>query len=683
MRTRYALGGGAVAIVAAVAVFWPQPAPAYIGGPPATLGLMCSWSTHVIPVRVERADRERGIILFRKLGDYKGKWPHETIRQVFPAGFPERERIFQWAEPGKVTVMFALESYRWGHTYIDGLWYASNTADWETWTVSHGEPILLRTYAGKPDRLLSVSTAILAGKDVVVPCLSDGGPEELRLKKTKVQRMKANIKLLDYNPKRDFVGLGGDDFTAIQGMPGFTQISTMGRIDPEAQVISSIDFNDDGKLDLCLAGASKIVLLQNAGDYWSEVPLPYTGGCRAAVWADFNQDGLPDLLLATATGPKLFVNQGQGVFRDATNLLPRDTGNVSAAAWIDFDGDGAPDILLATAFHGLRLYRNRGTLVPPGKPKPGQPMPMPVEQGFEDISERVGLGPDGLAGELRGDSLTVCDVNGDGWADFLYGAGTGMLFLNTGSTFVLATDCGIVYQPGKVGPVFGDFDGDGYPDLFVPQLDGRCKLFHNDGKGIFRDVTAQSGDLARSLGMATCAAWGDLDNDGRLDLVVGCLKGHNHYFRNQGNGQFEDASEAIGFHQRVYNSQAIALADLNGDGMLDLILGNEGQESAVLLGNPDFASSRAAVSLHVGGPLGVVGTRVRLLDESGKLVAVQSISGGDGRGSQSAPVARFALPPGRYRAQARFSSGLEVIKSFAVGNVALRGVIDDEMPRVE
>lgn len=678
MRFSSVMSGGAGLLLALLAG-WPQPAAAYIGGPPATLGLMCSWSTHLAPVRVERVDRDKGIILFRKLGDYKGKWPAELIRQVIPAGLPERERIFAWAEPGKTTVMFALESYRWSHTYIDSLWYASTTTDWQNWQVSHGEPILLRTYSGKPDRLMSASTAILAGKDVIVPCLSDGSMEDLRLKKTKVQRLKANIKLLDYNPKRDFVGWGGDDFATIQGMPGFTHFSTIGRVDPEAQVISCADFNDDGKLDLCLAGGGKVLLLQNAGDYWSEVPLPISGGCRAAVWADYNQDGLPDLLLATADGPKLLANQGQGVFRDASALLPR-VGNVSAIAWLDHDRDGRPDILLATAFLGLRLYRNQGSLLPTERPRPGQPLPLPVEQAFEDISEQVGLGPDGHAGSVRGDALHIGDVNGDGRPDCLFGA---TLLLNTASGFLPATDTGLAFSPGKVSPAMADYDGDGYPDLFVPQLDGRCQLYHNDGKGLFRDVTAQAGDLARSIGMAVSAVWGDFDNDGRLDLVVGCLKSPNHYFRNLGDGRFEDASATIGLSQRMFNSQAVGLADLNGDGMLDLICANEGQESVVLLGNPEHASGRTAVAVHVGGPLGVIGSQVRLLDASGNLLAVRSISGGDGRGSQSAPLARFALAPGRYRALVRFSSGLESVRPIVVGSTAQRALVDDEMPRAD
>src|SRR5262249_52090008 len=170
----------------------------------------------------------------------------------------------------------------------------------------------------------------------------------------------------------------------------------------------------------------------------------------------------------------------------------------------------------------------------------------PQGQWFEDVSAQVGLGPDGIGSDVKGDTLTVCDVNGDGRPDFLYGAGTGVLVLNTPKGFVEAKDSGIVYKPGKIGPIFGDFDNSGAMSLFVPQRDGACKLFKNDGKGRFTDVTAKAGDLAKPMGMATCAAWGDLDNDGHLDLVVGCLKGPNRFYRNKGDGTFEDATEKIG-----------------------------------------------------------------------------------------------------------------------------------------
>jgi len=332
-------------------VLWPAPAPAYIGGPPTTLGMMCSWSTHACLVRVEQVIKDKNVIVFRKVRDLKGKWPAEVIKQVINT--PDRPYILEWATPGKTTMMFALESYKWSHTYIDKCWYASTTTDWSWWNMNHVEPILLRWYCGRADRLADISASIYAGQEVPVPCMVGDNMNDLQLRRARVWRLKASLKIQGYDPKAQFVAWGSGEFTTLAGMPGFSRYSGLPCVGPDAQAISCVDLDGDGSLDLCLSGAGKFTArLLKDGEFSGEVTLPgFTGGCRAAVWADYNGDGKPDLLLATLAGPKLYTNLGNGNFRDDTKLLPAEPCyNLTAAAWLDYDGDGKPDLLLAMAF---------------------------------------------------------------------------------------------------------------------------------------------------------------------------------------------------------------------------------------------------------------------------------------------------------------------------------------------
>ena len=108
--------------------------------------------------------------------------------------------------------------------------------------------------------------------------------------------------------------------------------------------------------------------------------------------------------------------------------------------------------------------------------------------------------------------------------------------------------------------------------------------------GAFRQLALkQAAGLARQFGGLYCVQT-DYNNDGFLDIYVarGGWKQpmRPSLLRNNGDGTFTDASERFGFHQRVFNSRGLALADINRDGVPDLLLANEGQESAVLLGAP-------------------------------------------------------------------------------------------------
>ncbi len=411
--------------------------------------------------------------------------------------------------------------------------------------------------------------------------------------------------------------------------------------------------------------------------------MPGAAGCRAAVWADYNGDGLPDLLLATPTGPKLYTNLGSAGFRDDSHLLPREPGyNLTCAAWIDQDGDGRPDILLGNGFHGLRLYRNRGKAdVLPAGFKPGQRLPENC-RWFVDVSDAVGLGEKGIGGSDKGDTLTVVDLDGDGKPDFLYGAGTGIVVRNTGKGFEEVAHSGVTYETGKVGPVFADYNHDGRPDLFVPQSTG-CKLFRNDGQFKFTDVTKEAG-LDSITAQTTCAAWGDVDNDGSSRSCHRLPAWAEPVLPQQGRRHLRGRQRRCWASTcAIFNTQAICLVDLNNDGVLDMVFNNEGQDSVVLLGNPEVLMKRTPVTLQVAGKQGLTGSRVSVRDAEGKLRGSHQVSGGDGRGGQSPPTARFALTPGKYTVEVQFSSGEKRARELTVATVHVRGVLDEKMPKVE
>jgi hypothetical protein len=642
---------GLFALCVVVVLLAASPAWAYIEAP-MTLADVIHQSAQITILRVTRVDKTKNLIVYEKVEDIKGKFPTQTARHVCTGQLREGEikTVLDWAEPGKIAIFFAKDGAC--ETCIDTYWYQIYKQGDDLYGMSHGEPFLLRSYAGKAEKLPPVVRGIMEGREVICPAMEDN-KDLLHKRAGKIMRIRASAKLMTFDHKRDFVGWGGEVIRRIPGGTGFSHVAPLSRIDAEARHVSAIDFDGDGKLDVCIASTSALRLFQNQGESYSETSLPgLRGGARSAAWGDHNGDGRPDLLLATGDGVKLFTNLGNGQFRDDTNLLPRDLAAATSAVWIDADGDGKPDVLVATAFNGLRLYRNAG-------------------MKFEDVSAAWGLGPNGLASEARGETLAVADVDGDGKPDFLLGAGTGMLFVNTGTRFELKADSGISFDPSRCGPTFVDFDGDGHLDLFVPQ-NGKSKLFKNDGKGHFTDVIEKCGDLAKPMSGAVSAAWGDFNNDGHPDLVIGCLRGPNRYYQNNGDGTFTDKTAEVGLTARVYNSQAIALADLNGDGKLDLIMANEGQDAAILFGNRELPIKATPVTVHVPGDV----TQVRVIGKDGQRLT--RISTGDGRGQPNlAP--RFVLAAGAYQVEARNAAGKTETKDVTVGAEPVKVRFDEKL----
>ncbi len=343
-----------------------------------------------------------------------------------------------------------------------------------------------------------------------------------------------------------------------------------------------------------------------------EAQLPETTAGGVAV-LDYDGDGWPDVYAIQAgtfppdparpgSGDRLFRNRGDGTFADATEAaglaaMPRGYGHGAAVG--DFDGDGRPD-LLVTRWRSYALYRNRG------------------DGTFADATEAAGLGGD------RGwpTSAAFADLDGDGDLDLYvchyvdwdaahpilcprtspgseavdpakpYGycmphgliASPDHLFRNDGGRFVdVSAEAGIVAadRDGRgLGVVAADVDDDGRVDLFVANDTTANYLLMNKGGLRFVDEGAASGvacnaDGAFQAGMGVAA--GDLDGDGRLDLVVTNFYGEaTTCYRNLGGGSFGDVTDAVGLASasRYLLGFGVALFDADDDGMLDLATAN-------------------------------------------------------------------------------------------------------------
>jgi len=186
---------------------------------PHSLGQVCKESTNIVLMEITKVDKTKNLIIYKKLQDLKGTHPTDTIKHnIGQAGFAPREwqNVMNWAEVGKKAVFF--HNGGASETCIDTYWYqAYPQGEW--WGLSHAEPFLLRTFYGDPEKLAGYVQKILAGQEVVVPCLADGDKNQFHLRKGKLQQMKASLKRGNYDAKRDFVAFGagdGDDTVLVE-----------------------------------------------------------------------------------------------------------------------------------------------------------------------------------------------------------------------------------------------------------------------------------------------------------------------------------------------------------------------------------------------------------------------------------------------------------------------------------
>jgi hypothetical protein len=361
--------------------------------------------------------------------------------------------------------------------------------------------------------------------------------------------------------------------------------------------------------------------------------LESTGaGC---VWFDYNNDGKPDLFVVSgrplgkemhpyplkkAPDPlptnHLYRNDGNGKFTDvtATAGLAGDGFSFSAVA-ADFDNDGYTD-LIVTSYGHVMLYRNKG------------------DGTFEDVTQKAGLDVKGWA-----INATWLDYDRDGCLDLFigryvkfdpkyrsyyaadnypgpldYAGDSNLLFHNTcKGTFVdVSEKSGIAAFKGRaMGVTAADFDGDGYPDIYVANDKTENFLFHNKRDGTFEEIATDAGAAFGQNGESTSAMgpiFFDSENRGAMDLWVSDSK-YNRLLRNMGKLQFNDVTQQSGIAQLTaqYTSWGSGAYDFDNDGWRDLFILHGGlihqvpQEHSLFrnLGNGKFQD----VSATAGAPL--------------------------------------------------------------------------------
>ena len=318
--------------------------------------------------------------------------------------------------------------------------------------------------------------------------------------------------------------------------------------------------------------------------------------------ADVDCDGFEDVALLSPSRIRLYRNAADGTFTDVTAAMGLPAQLDIAATglvFFDADNDGDPD-LWVSGIRGQRFFRNDGC------------------RGFTDVTEAAGIGP-----SVWASMPIVADYDRDGFLDVYvvrmgdhehtaptpnWDATNGVpdsLYHNNGDgTFSEVSDKAGIHDTGwGFAGAWGDYDNDGWPDIYVGNEFGTSELFHNEGNGTFREVSVAAHAHERSSAMGV--AWGDYDNDGYLDLFVSNMYANSRWalfhpewpvpvpwylrwaprervdqvtdelsrgstlLHNNRDGTFTDVSDAAGIRDAQWG-WGCEFVDYNNDGRLDI-----------------------------------------------------------------------------------------------------------------
>jgi hypothetical protein len=395
------------------------------------------------------------------------------------------------------------------------------------------------------------------------------------------------------------------------------------------------DFNNDGFIDLFVSPFNRPSLLfsNNGNGTFTRVltgPIVADSGSTfGACWADYDNDGRLDLFVGVNSSGNdwLYHNNADGSFtKVSSGPIVSSGGNANNTAWGDYDNDGFVDLFVANSDQNDFLFHNNGD-----------------GTFLRVLTNAIALKPGNSQGGSWG------DYDNDGLLDLFVSRVNepNLLYHNQGDgAFVAVTNGAIVHDvsPGQ-GTSWGDYDNDGYLDLFVANPSGGAKnfLYRNNGDGTFLRIT--NGAIANDAGTSSSGAWGDYDNDGLLDLFVANRSGFDFLYRNNGDGTFTRVTNSL-LARDPATSFSATWADYDNDGFLDLFVTRFQNYNNALYHNR--GNSNAWLAFKCEGRVSnraAIGTKVRLkaVIAGREVWQLREISGGGGLGAQPDLRPHFGL----------------------------------------
>ncbi len=465
--------------------------------------------------------------------------------------------------------------------------------------------------------------------------------------------------------------------------------------------VGLIDCDNDGKLDIITVNGSTVQRYRDGGDplitlYHQDAgstttnvkftDITKSAGLTRKGWgmgvavADYDNDGLQDIYVTGYGGNALYHNLGDCKFEDVTDKAGVRAGGFSTgAAWADYDRDGHVDLFVSRYVHvdidnlpqfgnDPRFCRFKTVLVQCG------PWGMPGESDllfhnkgdgtFEEVSKKAGVDD---PHHYYGLGATWGDYDNDGWPDLYVANDAGPNFLYRNKHDGTFEDVGLLagvavsgdgMEQGSMGVDWGDYLHEGRLSMIVTNFfEQGSTLYHNLGKGDFADVSVRGRLMKPTYPLVS---WGtaffDMDNDGWLDLFIASghvypqvdtIPGGTPYrqpmllFRNYRDGTFDDVSQALA-SMPPQSRRGAAFGDINNDGNVDIVVLNVGEPLTLLLNHNASANHRVLFKL-VGTKSNKAAIGARVTVKAGTLVQFSEVRGGASYLSQNDLRLHFGL----------------------------------------